>query len=303
MRRPDGLWSQYFGKAVAEAARGNGFWPLQEYPCNMEPPWEPFDRNKVTPWDCYINYWEGPAVDGLLGRLLHTTPVLRRGAMLRLPPATDDSFNRYCDELALLLVEQFSEDESTIPKAQQLLLSLSALAHPVAFEVLGLGPQPRWDHGIAAAILEARARGEKRRMDEAIAGWTEPYTTVQFAAHHDDISLLRRQLTVHYPNSAIVEQSIDYHPCQPGHCLRSEEQSSGAMMLLEAGHCVPLRTFGRLDPDPLAVAIAAMEDLGEISGLYFRCSSNRRRQPWAEQCGRRSPIPTSLASTSSNAVT
>ena len=49
------------------------------------------------------------------------------------------------DRLATIVIEQFPDDEVTIPKAQQFLLSCPVLRRPVAFQILGLGPQPIYE--------------------------------------------------------------------------------------------------------------------------------------------------------------
>lgn len=82
MRRPERLWDQYAGKALAELARGSGWWPWQAEPCALEPPCEPFDPRQLTPWDCYYNEWEAAWSDNPLAGLLPGRPILSREATI-----------------------------------------------------------------------------------------------------------------------------------------------------------------------------------------------------------------------------
>ena len=44
MRVPGGPYEELVQKAVAELLRGSGVWPLQTWPCALEPPWERYDK-------------------------------------------------------------------------------------------------------------------------------------------------------------------------------------------------------------------------------------------------------------------
>lgn len=126
MRQPDSLLKQYQGKALAEVYRGSGQFPFQEYPCHLEPPWEEFDRNGVNPWECYVNGWEGAWAAGMFGQKISTDLVLRESSPLALLPwPSDDSeyLSEEINRLSVVSIEQFPDDETSIAKAQQFLLS------------------------------------------------------------------------------------------------------------------------------------------------------------------------------------
>lgn len=277
MLRPASLWQQYSGKAQAEALRGNGIWPLQPHPCELEPPWESYNSRAVSVWDCMLNNWEGPWEGSWLRRTFSLdTPLFRNGQQLILPELQCLDY----ENLVPIVVEQFCEDETTIPKIQQFLLSLPSLRRPLSFEVMGWGPQPMWDHEKSKEIMQAQSRGEKRSIREAICGWEEPYTVVQFVADKADAAQVQNQLISHYPNSAIVIGENVYS-ATPGSNLQ-DANTRAATLLLDHVYCQPLRIFGKLDPDPLGVAIAAMEQLDKDDWALLQILFEPARNPWAE---------------------
>lgn len=257
MRRPTRLWEQYAGKAQAEAARGMGVWPPQLHTCALEPPWDAFDARTVNLWDCHINHWEGPWDGGSwLGRLFSAdTPVLPDGQGFVLPeiPCRD------LDDLIPIVVEQFAADEATIPKAEEFLRSLTHVSRPLSFEIVGLGPEPIYDQQKFLHFTQTRPKG-KRNYDEAITGWNPGSITTLFVAHKTDARQLERQLVAHFPNSAIVPGDSSTLWDNPGMRVR-DAGTFGATLALDHFYCWPLRLFTRLDPDPLGVAIASMENL------------------------------------------
>jgi hypothetical protein len=280
VRQPDSLIDQYRGKAMAELLRGSGRWPFQRYPCHLEPPSDRYDRHTLTAWDCYVNQWEGPWAAGVLGQKVPTPMVHPVDAPLELPawPSGDhDYMHEHVENLSVITIEQFADDEATIPKAQQFLLSCPALNWPVAFQVLGLGPQPVY--GELADPIEIL---EARREARAPTGWTEPTIVIQFIAHHSDVRSLERQLVTHYPNSAItVKQRLDLaSDALPSHDL-SFEVGYGRTLILNETYDNPLTTFRNLDNDPLAVAIAAMENLERYEWAVLQILFLRSERPWS----------------------
>src|SRR4051794_8074201 len=151
MARPTSLWDQYRGKAYAAIMRGSGHWLPQPYPCALEPPFPEYDRDTVSSWECFVNDWDGPFQTGLLSRLLSLT---NQRPSLLLPEEQGGTW----DQLVPVVIERFPEDEPTIPKAEQFLLSLRTLRRPLAFELLGVGPQPAFDHEKAAELVKAGVR-------------------------------------------------------------------------------------------------------------------------------------------------
>jgi hypothetical protein len=182
--------------------------------------------------------------------------------------------------LVPIIVEQFCEDETTIPKIQQFLLALPALRRPLSFEVMGWGPQPKWDIEITKEIVATRGHGQKRSMRDAISGWEAPYTVVQFVADEADAAQVQCQLVAHYPDSAIVIGE-DLHGAILGSTV-SDEGVCAATLLLEDYYCHPLRVFGKLDPDPLGVAIAAMDGLGKEDWALLQVLFQPTHYNWGE---------------------
>lgn len=280
MERPTRLWEQYQGKAFAEAMRGSGIWPAQPHACDLEPPWDEFDRRNLTLWDCMLHGWEAPWEGSWINRLFSPgETVLEKGRAVVLPEVPSS------DVLGLtsITAEQFPEDESTIAKSEEFLRSLPNLSRPVSFELLGMGPQPEFDHELAKQIVLDEANGRKRPIADAIIGWTEPYTVVQFVADQHDAQRVERQLLAHYPNSAIVAGSNEdvFGDCEPASGLRNGH-GYGGMLAMHHYWCCPLRTFTRLDPDPLGVAIAAMEQLDRDDWAMLQVLFQPATEMWAE---------------------
>ena len=256
MQRPSTLWQQYVGKAQAEAARGSGIWPLQPHPCELEPPCEDYHPLAVSVWDCAINGWEGPWEGSWLRRLCSFEKPLHQ---LGEPPLLPELPCPTWEGLVPIVVEQFPEDTSTIPKIQQFLLAMPTLHRPLSFEIMGWGPQPKWDPKKSWEVIQAQRGGEKRSIREAICGWEDPYAVVQFVAHESDAAQVQSQLAAHYPNSAIVIGE-DLGRAMPGNNIQ-DKGVCAATLQLDAYYFNPLRVFGKLDPDPLGVAIAALDQL------------------------------------------
>ncbi|MCH7728298.1 MAG: ATP-binding protein [Planctomycetes bacterium] len=267
--QPKKLWDQYTGKALAEMQRGTGWWPAQPHPVRLEPPSDPFEPKTVNKWDCMVNGWEAA---------YHGGPIIHRNDEAVIL-AHDHVPYHDTESLVAIPVTQFPDDESTIPMADQLFHALLALDYPAAFELIGVGPQPEYDQALAAEILAAG--DASRPIQAAITDWTEPYTAVQFVVREPDASLVEQQLRIHYPNSAVVcEQpapSFEFNLS-----LREDTRTLGGTLALEGAYCFPLRTYGRYDPDPLTVAIAAMEELGRTDWAVLQVLFAPAHAAWAD---------------------
>lgn len=253
-------WQQYEGKGLAEAARGRGVWPLQQYPCQLEPPFEPYSRDAVTRWDAYVNKWNASEI---------ILPAMQTAVEEMLVSA---------GEFLPIRIEQFADDEVAIDKAEQLLLSLASLSHPVAFEVIGLGPQP-----VFADCAEPQQALAARRAARAPSDWREPTTAVQFVAHHNDVDRLYHQLLTHYPNSAVCLED-ELNPTTDllaGHDL-TMDLGFGASRCLMYPYSFPLRMLRSLKPDPLAVVLAAMEHLGRYQWAMLQVLFTPVTHPWGD---------------------
>jgi hypothetical protein len=272
MNRPDRLYDQYAGKAKAEMHRGSGWWPLQPYPVALEPPFEPFDRHGVNVWDCYINDWEQGWEGSALKRLVQQR-VYELGQGILLPPHESDGWGK----LVAIPVEQFPEDKTTIPRMEQLLLSLRRLRHPVAFEICGRGPEPEWDFKLSAKLM---AQGKP--VEPAIIGWSKGYTVAQFVAHETDAKLVQSQLLAHYPNSAVTLEGKVDDPHLEAHARVQEGDAYAATLALQVGHGFPLKVFSRLDPDPLGVVLAAFDHLDKEEWALLQIVFEPASESWAE---------------------
>ncbi len=270
--QPQKLWDQFSGKAHAELQRGSGWWPAQNEPVPLEPPWDPFDRRVVTPWDCWVNDWGASYYGGPI--------VLERGERLSVAP---DPFP-YSEHHDLFVISfaQFGEDSSTIRMTDQLLHALLSLEHPVAFELLGCGALPQYDNDLALKILQARANGPcDQDLNDAIVGWTTPHTSVQFAVRQPDLPLLEQQLAFHFPNSSVVATQ-PLLPFDFNMALNDLTRACCVTLALDGAYAYPLRTFNHLDPDPLAPAIAAMERLERDEWALLQVLFFPARAPWNE---------------------
>lgn len=278
MQRPKTLWEQYAGKAKAEAVRGCGLWPLQPHRCQLEPPWEPFDRRELTLWDAMYNGWQAPWEGQWWKRwLFPPTPLFKQDEPLIL----SESPHSANPTLAHIVVEQFPEDSSTIPKADVFLRSLAGLTAPVSFEVLGIGAQPQFDHDKARELIEAE---QSDRLSEAICGWTEPYVKTQFVAHQSDAKQVAHQLLAQYPNSAVLASDEDDSESEDWDIVSDVNNADGFAGTLGLLHpyCQTLRIFTKLDPDPLGVILAAMDQLGRREWALVQILFQPVSEPWAE---------------------
>ena len=257
-------WQTFEGKGLAESTRGRGIWPLQAYPCELEPPFDPYHRDKVTRWDKYVNKWNSSEI------------------VLPATHATVEEMQAAAAEFVPIRIEQFEDDEVSMDKAEQLLLSLASLSHPAAFEVIGLGPQPIFGHcSDPLEVLEAR------RAAHTPSDWHAPATYVQFVAHRNDADRLYHQLLSHYPNSAVSLES-ELNPATdllPGHDL-NEGLGFGASRCLTQPYFFPLKMLRSLKPDPLGVVLAAMEHLVRYQWAMLQVLFTPTNYPWADNVQR-----------------
>src|SRR5262249_47536088 len=144
------------------------WWPLQPHPCALEPIWEPYNRHALTMWDCLVNGWEGAWEGSWFKRTFFSDePVLSARQPVVLPASEYPDLST----LRAVVVEQFADDETTIPCAEQFLRAIR-LDQPAAFEIFGLGSH--LDHTQAHDI---RKRGKN---SDATGSWTKPYTVTRF---------------------------------------------------------------------------------------------------------------------------
>ncbi|MFO7902983.1 MAG: hypothetical protein R6U98_10000 [Pirellulaceae bacterium] len=269
--------SQLVGKARAELQRGTGWWPLQPKPCAIEPPWEPYDPNKLTRWDFMMNrQWQDPWA----GRP-HLLPECE-------PTNVPD--------LRAIVVEAFSDDQS-IGRAEQLLQSFASFTHPVSFEVVGRGPWPIFDMQKAEKLSAAG----HNTLEDAIIGHQAPYTAIQFVTHHTQTDKCCQLIRMHYPQTKVVVEDCNLSTnLQLGQHIAvreggevntlqhtddlSERKCFASTLGLWGMHCFPLRTFGQNDPDPIRHAVAGMEGLKPGKWAMLQIVFQPTKNPWAKNC-------------------
>ncbi len=277
MNRPANEFAQHEGTATAELWRGSGVWPLQERPCDLEPPWEAYDPTSVTVWDCIVNEWIGPwHAGGLFGGRAPVVHDPKQPLVLPMVPGSVDP--TIVNDLVPITIEQFPDDEPTIRQAEQLLLSFGRLTWPVSFEVIGLGAQSAYDDlDDGREILAARRDG--RRPDS----WRDPTISMQFVAHRRDAAGIANQLLAHHPNSAVItHDDLDFATdLLPGFSLLAEE-GYGSSCHLGHPYSQPLTCFQRLDPDPLGVAVAMMDQLGPDDWAIIQVLMQPATQAWSD---------------------
>ncbi|MCA9068937.1 MAG: hypothetical protein KDA84_08445, partial [Planctomycetaceae bacterium] len=245
MRRPPRFADQVVGKALAEACRGCGLWPLQYYPVALEPPFEPYTPHAVTAWDCYFNGWDAGWETSSVRRMLSNPPqdIWERLTLPEMPCYS-------LDGLRALSVARFPEDEATLAKAEQLLRALPHLTRPIAFEIIGLGP------------------GHNQ----------SPQIVTQFVGAEPDLHRLERLLMAHYPNSAVVlSEDLANEPMAE---VTLRKTGYVASLTLESAYCFPLRSETQMNPDPLVVPISAMDHLGADDWAVVQVLIQRARAPW-----------------------
>lgn len=177
-------------------------------------------------------------------------------------------------------IARYVEDDSTIPLADQFLRSLPMLRHPVSFELLGVGPQPIYDTEPTARIFEDRANGIDRPIDIRISDWKTPYISTQFVAHKADVRRVERQLLTHYPESAATTADAVSDDLISIVADVAAGQAYGGTLALASGYCMSLRAFSRLSPDPIGVAVSAMDRLGREQWGLLQILFQPTRYPW-----------------------
>lgn len=280
MKRPQKLWEQYQGKLLAELNRGTGNWPVQPHACALEPPWCEFDDRSVTVWDCYVNDWEGPYLGASWTDRLFASrePLLTEDCAIVLAEVQSWQQN----ELTRIVIEKFPEDESTIPLAQEFVRALPNLRNPVSFEIAGKGPTRQYD----MEKLKEPYREEKsilEHMEDCTIGWNPGRTSIRFVTHKADAGRVESLLLANYPNSAVRVETFERHEDDVIGIASDvcDGSATGGTAQLENLYCWPLRVFTRIDPDPLGVALAAMDQLGRSETALIQILFAPTTEPWA----------------------
>ena len=259
MIAPQSLSKQRFARCRGELHRGCGIWPKCWSNGDLEPPFEPFNWSNITRWDLGVNGFNAP-YQGLfadrLKRLFRPVPLPSDERYY-----SGDWFGR--ESFFIVTVSHYADDEITYPKADQLLLALGSAREPIAFELFGIGPSSH-------------------------RGTGQPRIEVRFACGKDDVALLEAQLHSLYPRSAVVTREFDAEDADLEWADRicgSEDQEHPLFvtpLFLSEPYCHPIRTFSKLDTDPLAPAIAVLDELRAEEWAVVQVLFCRAKHPWAE---------------------
>lgn len=261
MTSPQSWSQQRCARCRGEIHRGSGIWPLGWSNGRLEPPFEPFDWSDITRWDLGVNGFDAP-YQGEFGDRL-------RRLFWPLPPPSDSLYSNYQparESFFVITVGHYADDEVTYPKAEQLILALGSAKEHIAFELFGVG-------------------------ESSHPGAGPPRIEPRFAVGEADISLLEAQLHTLYPRSAVVTREFDdsgEHSADREWSDRICDADDGshpfcvAPLCLAGPYCHPIRTFSKLDNDPLASAIAILEELQEDEWAVVQVLFSKAMHPWAE---------------------
>ena len=223
--------------------RGRGFlqWPGR---VRLEPPFRPF----------YGHYLPGPAPgaviddgrrEGFFSRLLGP-PASNSQALVQAPSSEENEpepeIDDGSDDLAHFTIGMHEGTRLDRDAAEAFVLSLQASSGPISFEIAGL-----------------------------------PDTiTIQLSAREPDAYLLRDQLRAFFPGATVAES---------GDALKQPwSPETGYFALVECAlareFMLPLRTFARMDPDPLLAVYGAMESLRQGESGVIQVLFEPARQDW-----------------------
>jgi hypothetical protein len=224
--------------------RGRG-WRVWDAPVALEPPFRPFFGHTLPPLaqvapldDARKPTFVSKLVERLVGsrrRLAEQVPEVEEP--LPDPHEADDA-------LVELLVTLPPDVKVTKERAERMLLLLSALPHPIAFEVVG----------------EAQV------------------TSIVFACHALDAVEVRRTLHGYFPEAAIQEERAWLR----GLWEAAEESDTAIVDFgLSREFMLPLKRPGSFDTDPLIAVIGALADLRAEELGVFQVLFQATRHPWA----------------------
>jgi len=228
--------------------RGRG-WAVFAYPVPLEPPFRPFLGHFLMPAPAPIDdgrkhTWISSLIERLAGASSSSPPDIETDFSFpsEAEPVPDAFTDEGLVELEVTPSERFVAEQSL---SERFLLSLSSQSAPMAFEVFG-GPE-----GAGVALV----------------------------ARLSDEDLLRQQVKAFFPDAAARERQ---HPLSS----RWREDSEGTTVAVDFGllreFMLPLRTFAKLDPDPLIPVFGAMGDLKKGELALFQVLFEPARAPWAE---------------------
>jgi Type IV secretion-system coupling protein DNA-binding domain len=226
--------------------RGRG-WAVFPYPVLLEPPFRRFLGHFLMPTPAPIDdgrkhTWISSLIERLAGASSSPGNEADRSLPIEAEPGPDVFRDEGLIELEVTPAERFVAEQSL---SERFLLSLSSQSAPMAFEVFG-GPE-----GAGVALV----------------------------ARLSDEDLLREQVKAFFPDAAARER-------QRSLSSRWRDDSESTTVAVDFGllreFMLPLRTFSKLDPDPLIPVFGAMGGLKKGELALFQILFEPARAPWAE---------------------
>jgi Type IV secretion-system coupling protein DNA-binding domain/TraM recognition site of TraD and TraG len=223
--------------------RGRG-WRVWEYPVELEPPFEPFfhslssalpvDDGRKPTWLSSL----ADAVKDALG------PAVHEGGTQIAPDARAglSPFPFECGSDVGELAIQLPLSETVSPEyAEQFLLTLSACAWPLSFEIVGSGDS----------------------------------ISIRIACREPDLGVVKEQIGAYFPQ-VVVTGGVE-----PLHALLASAKETVVVDCgLDQEFMRPLRTCKNFDPDPLTAIFGVLENLKHGEAGLVQVLFQAARSPW-----------------------
>jgi hypothetical protein len=238
--------------------RGRG-WQLFDYPVLPEPPFVPF-RGYYLPAPSSDDGRKPTFLSSLAERAfawLASSP--QREEVKDSPEEIEPSEAaatiadyELSHEFQLCLPPTFQSSREAV---EQFLLSLAYCTDPIAFEIVGL-------------------------PDSII---------VQFACSDDDVGQMKTQLSAHFPEASVSEQSGFLKASWAS--VNTREDAAIVDFGLSREFMLPLEVSRKLDPDPLIGVIGALADVRMGEAAVLQAIFQPVKSPWAESAFRSVILP------------
>ena len=227
--------------------RGRG-WQVWDEPVELEPAYEQF-FHQCPELHVTVDDGRRPTLLSRLSQKLRTfflgAGEVREPRAFSVPSDSDPHPAAFDDESEIheVGVSLPPDQRITAEVSEQLLLGLAGCSFPVSFEIVGL----------------------------------EDRTVVQMACRSRDTSLVGQQFRACLPEAVLHEGQ------EVVAALWNEEKPAVVVEFgLSSEFMRPLKTFRKLDPDPLANLIGAMEGIGKGELGLLQVLFERARHPWAQ---------------------
>jgi hypothetical protein len=135
------------------------------------------------------------------------------------------------------------EQKVSLDYAEEFILNLTSCSLPLSFEIIG----------------------------------TAQSSSIQFVCRETDLIQVRQQLNAYFPDAVVYREGLT---------LESLWDNDKHTVVVDFGlsqeFMRPIRTFGKLEPDPLTGIVGALEDLDEGEIGILQILFQAARNPWAE---------------------